>query len=232
LTPEERAANESEETLEDYMAEWESSRESPLGWRMARGLAENMETWHGATPQLTNDAAEAGNPQTYDIAYGHKIKDREWESKHIYGVRFIDDNGNRVPISKADGMKILNKDAQTNLRIARTARRGGWDAKLRDKWGATWEDLEPEYQRALTSLAYNVGGAKAARLWDKVLKAALDKDVVRFAKELRRQDNERYTAGMDNRVAKEMYYSGLIKKLSTVEDVLPLANARQAGIPS
>jgi len=36
---------------------------------------------------------------------------------------------------------------------------------------------------------------------------------------------------MDNRVAKELYYAGLISNLSDVSDQLPLANAAQAGIP-
>ena len=48
---------------------------------------------------------------------------------------------------------------------------------------------------------------------------------------MRRKDARKYTAGMDNRVAKELYYSGLITGLSEVQNELPLADANVAGIP-
>ena len=44
---------------------------------------------------------------------------------------------------------------------------------------------------------------------------------------MRRTDNAKNTAGMDNRVVKEMYAVGLITKLSDIKKVLPLASITQ-----
>jgi GH24 family phage-related lysozyme (muramidase) len=90
--------------------------------------------------------------------------------------------------------------------------------------------LEGPYQNALTSLAYNVGGGKAGRTWTNVLTAAKNKDVSAFAAGLRRKDAGRNTEGMDNRVAKELYYAGLIDSLADVKAQLPLATSR-SGVP-
>jgi GH24 family phage-related lysozyme (muramidase) len=95
--------------------------------------------------------------------------------------------------------------------------------------GTSWNELDPSYQRALTSLAYNVGGRKAGEQWTAVLRAAKDRDVTEFARQLRRQDAGRYTAGMDNRVMKELKFAGLIDKRRDVSSVLPLAD-RRSGI--
>ena len=114
-----------------------------------------------------------------------------------------------------------------NVKIARDR---SWDNKLKEK-GGDWDKIDRGFQLVLTSLAYNVGGTKAADEWDSVLDAALNGDVKQFAKQARRQDNKKNTAGMDNRVLKEMYFAGLIKKASEVKDVLPLGNAKDAGIP-
>ena len=112
----------------------------------------------------------------------------------------------------------------------KAARNNGWDTKLANI-GTSWDKLDNKYTRVLSSLAYNVGGDKAGDEWTAVLKAAKDKDITAFAKQLRREDNGKYTSGMDNRVAKELYYAKLINKLSDVSSVLPKANATVAGIP-
>ena len=194
-------------------------------------LGEYMETWHGATPQPTNDASESDkSSRTKDVAYGHKVTDAEEESGFIHGIRFKE-NGQYIPIKKSDGIKILRADLEKNLKIARTATTGGWDKKLKDM-GTSWEELDPRYQRALASLAYNVGGTKAAAKWTEVLRAAKNQNLSQFAWHLRRKDDGEHTAGMDNRVAKELYYSGLITSLADVKNKLPLANAEVAGIPA
>ena len=197
-------------------------------------LGENMETWHSATPQPTNDASESDKPEkkrSKDVAYGHKVTDAEEESGFIHGIPFKE-NGQYIEISREDGMKILRADLEKNLKIARTATTGGWDKKLKERYNTTWEELDPRYRRALASLAFNVGGAKAAAEWTEVLRAAKEQNLSQFAWHLRRQDRKKNTAGMDNRVAKELYYSGLITSLADVKNKLPLANAEVAGIPA
>ena len=196
-------------------------------------LGEYMETWHSDTPQPTNDASESDKEKeerSKDVAYGHKVTDAEEESGFIHGIPFKE-NGQYIEISREDGMKILRADLEKNLKIARTATTGGWDKKLNDM-ETSWEELDPRYQRALASLAYNVGGTKAAAKWTEVLRAAKNQNLSQFAWHLRRKDDGEHTAGMDNRVAKELYYSGLITSLADVKNKLPLANAEVAGIPA
>jgi GH24 family phage-related lysozyme (muramidase) len=194
-------------------------------------LADQMETWHGGKPMPTKDAAEKATPvnqRSKDIGFGHKIQESEEQSGMIHGVQFKDEQGNYIELSREDAMTILEKDIESNVELAR---KSGWDDKLA-KYGTSWEELDDKYRMALSSLAYNVGGNKAGAEWDKVLDAAAKQDLKKFAKELRRKNNKRYSAGMDNRVAKELYYAGLIESLSEVKSVLPLANANKAGIPA
>lgn len=194
-------------------------------------LADQMETWHGGKPMPTKDAAEKSTPEgerSKDIGFGHKIQESEEQSGMIHGIPFKDEQGNYIELSREDAMAILEKDIEANVDLAR---KSGWDDKLA-KYGTSWEKLDDQYRMALSSLAYNVGGNMAGAEWDKVLDAAAKQDLKKFAKELRRKNNKRYTAGMDNRVAKELYYAGLIKSLSEVKSVLPLANANKAGIPA
>ena len=194
-----------------------------------QALADQMETWHGGLAVPTADAREANKPEAQrskDIGFGHKITKAEERSGKIHGIPFKDAQGNYIEISEADGLKILEADIQKHV----TAARKHWDGKLA-KIGSSWDQLEEPYRQALSSLAYNVGGTKAGKSWTAVLDAAANKDVKRFAKEMRRKDNRKYTAGMDNRVAKELYYADLISGLSEVQNELPLADANVAGIP-
>jgi len=199
-----------------------------------------METGHGWDQNLngfvavpTADARERNTPanqRSVDIGYGHKVKQNsaEWKSGKIYGIPFKDKQGNFVPITEAQAMTILVKDYEKNLNSARSTAKG-WDAQLKAQ-GTSWDKLDKPYQQVLTSLAYNLGGA-GARGYRKALKAAVAKDIGAFAKEIRRQDAGNWTKGMDNRAAKELYYAGLIKGLSEVQNELPLADANVAGIP-
>lgn len=191
-------------------------------------IGENAESDHGSTPVATNDASEKNKPlaqRSKDIGFGHKIKSSEDASGEIHGVKFKNEDGTYIPLTEEQKVFILNKDMEVQLDLAR---RTGWDAKLK-KLGISWDDLDYKYQNALTSLAYNA--KNAGRKWTAVLKAAKDKDPKAFAKEMRRKDNKKYTAGMDNRVAKELYYAGIINNLDEVSSVLPLADATVAGLP-
>lgn len=191
-------------------------------------IGENAESDHGSTPVATNDASEKNKPlaqRSKDIGFGHKIKSSEDASREIHGVKFKNEDGTYIPLTEEQKVFILNKDMEVQLDLAR---RTGWDAKLK-KLGISWDDLDYKYQNALTSLAYNA--KNAGRKWTAVLKAAKDKDPIAFAKEMRRKDNKKYTSGMDNRVAKELYYAGIISNLDEVSSVLPLANATVAGLP-
>lgn len=193
-------------------------------------IGEKAETDHGSTPQVTNDAREDNLPdaqKSRDIGFGHKITSAENTSGKIHGVKFKKEDGTFISLSDKDKRTILKADMKLHQDAAR---KSGWDAKLKNI-GTSWDKLEAPYQNALTSLAYNVGGDKAGKTWTNVLTAAKNKDVGAFALGLRRKDAGKNTAGMDNRVAKELYYAGLISNLSEVSDQLPLANATQAGIP-
>jgi GH24 family phage-related lysozyme (muramidase) len=194
-------------------------------------IAEKAETDHGSTPVITNDAGEASKPdadKSRDIGYGHKITATENTSGKIHGIPFKDlKTGNFISLTNKDKVAIYNADMEMHTKEARNK---GWDTKLANI-NTSWDKLDTKYTRVLSSLAFNVGGHKAGPQWTAVLKAAKDKDVTEFAKQLRREDNGKYTSGTDNRVAKELYYSKLIDKLSDVSSVIPKANATVAGIP-
>jgi GH24 family phage-related lysozyme (muramidase) len=194
-------------------------------------IAEKAETDHGSTPVITNDAGEATKKdadKSRDIGYGHKITATENTSGKIHGIPFKDlKTGNFISLTNKDKVAIYNADMEMHTKEARNK---GWDTKLANI-NTSWDKLDTKYTRVLSSLAFNVGGHKAGPQWTAVLKAAKDKDVTEFAKQLRRKDAGKYTAGMDNRVAKELYYSKLIDKLSDVSSVLPKANATVSGIP-
>lgn len=193
-----------------------------------KGFFDAAESDHGSTPQDTNDAAEKGKKvKTKDIGYGHKIKPAEEASGMIHGIRFKNEDGTYRPLTSEEKIQIMEKDFDAEFELAKTK---GWDKKL-TKLDTSWDQLDNRYVFALKSLAYNVGGSKAGSKWTAVLKAAKDKNVTEFAKQLRRQDNKKYTEGMDNRVVKELYYGGLIKNLSEVKDVLPLATSKNSGVP-
>lgn len=191
---------------------------------------------HGSTPQVTNDSREAQLAQgkkSKDIGFGHKVTAEEEAAGTIHGVTFKDSQGNYIDISDDDKVSILQNDMESHKNTAAKI----WDRKLADGKGSlaghkgkSFADIDPRYQQALTSLAYNVGGSKAGNDWTRVLKGALDGDVVEFAKDLRRRDGGKNTAGMDNRVVKELFYAGLIKNISEVRHVLPLADKR-SGVP-
>tara|TARA_R100000734_G_C3315024_1_gene106796 strand:- start:75 stop:1298 length:1224 start_codon:yes stop_codon:yes gene_type:complete len=193
-------------------------------------IAKNAEGDHGDIPRATNDSREANKPikkRSKDVGYGHKVKPDEESSGLIHGIKFKNEDGTYIPLTEEQKIKILNADMSNELRLARES---GWDKKL-EAIGTRWEDLDFKYQNALNSLAYNVGGPKAAKQWTKVLTAAKDKNIKDFAKEMRRKDNKKYTAGMDNRVVKELYYAGIINNFSEVSSVLPLATADGSGVP-
>lgn len=189
------------------------------------------ETDHGSVPQPTKDDREKHLPiskRTKDIGYGHKVTAQEEATGYIQGVKFKNDDGTYKALTSEEKAKILQADMAFHQNMARKHPTKGWDKKL-EKLGSSWEELDEPYRNVLTSLSFNVGGAGGAG-YTKVLEAAVNKDVVSFAREIRRKDNKRNTAGMDNRAAKELYYAGLIKNLSEVKDVLPLADHR-SGIP-
>tara|TARA_B110000967_G_scaffold673_1_gene621 strand:+ start:2176 stop:3201 length:1026 start_codon:yes stop_codon:yes gene_type:complete len=193
-------------------------------------IGKHAEEDHGDFPVRTADAKEAHlkeEERSFDVGYGHKVKDTEWESKTIHGIPFVDAEGKFIDLTEDQKRTILTADMKAESDLAR---KNGWDAALK-KYGTTWEKLDMRYRYALTSLAFNVGGSKAAEDWDLVLKAAKDKNKVDFAKHLRRMDNDEYTAGMDNRVLKELFYSMIIREASEVSEVLVLGNANQAGVP-
>lgn len=189
-----------------------------------RKIGEHAETDHGSIPITTHDAAEKHldmDERTLDIGFGHKIKDNEWYTGMIHGVKFVDfEKGRFIPLSPKDKAKILEADFKENTTLAK-----------KQGWGNRLDSINPQWQLPLHSLAYNVGGTRAGKQWVSVLDAAQAQDIKAFAHHLRRKNNGKFTVGMDNRVAKELYYAGLIKSLAEVKDMLPLAAANQAGVP-
>ena len=183
---------------------------------------EMMETDHGDTPKETNDSSEKGKDnKSLDIGYGHKIQQKELDSREIYGIKFIDDEGNYIPITQEQKEYIQQKDNEASINLAR---KEGWDEKLK-KQGLSWDNIDEKYKLALEDLAYNVGGAKAADEWTAIFKDIKNNDLKSFVGNLRRKDNSKYTVGMDNRAAKAAYAAGLIKNLKEAKEYgLILAN--------
>jgi len=178
-----------------------------------KNVIQGAESNHGSTPVVSNDGKLRDGKKTNDIGYGHKITDAEEKSGLIHGIPF----GDNTPLTEANMQTIFDKDMAVNLTVARTS---GWDATLKAmKPTKTWDDLDTKYQRVLASLAYNMGG-KVASTFKKALTAAVDKNDVTFAKELRRMTTvaatatkksyKKHTAGMDNRAMKELYAAGFI----------------------
>ena len=193
------------------------------------------ETDHGDTPVQSNDVGASAD--NLDVGYGHKLKQSEKDSGMIHGIKFKKEDGTYIPLTEVQKREILKKDFEAETNLARTVQ-NGWDSKLETK-GSSWDQLDFKYQNALSSLAFNVGGALAGDDWDRVLDAAIAEDPKAFATEMRRTRDVRQPDGtikkekdeaMDNRVAKELYYSGIIDKLSEVSDELPEATAR-SGVP-
>ncbi|MCS5594673.1 MAG: hypothetical protein NZ730_09040 [Porticoccaceae bacterium] len=203
-------------------------------------IAKQAEGFHGSTSIATHDAREkhiTESNRSRDIGYGHKLTSKERKSGLIYGIPhkegideeqaleiFSKDMGYHTNLARQDGMHDTDNDGKGDKPYK------GWDSKLKSL-GMGWDDLDTEWQLPLESLSYNVGGYKAGSQWTNVFKAVQTKDVQGFAAGLRRQDNGKNTTGMDNRVLKEMYFSGLIESASEVMDVLPLADPELAGIP-
>ena len=186
----------------------------------------------GYSPTPTNDDGEKSIPiasRSKDVGYGHKVKDSETAAKQIYGIPFIDEGGSFIPLTEEQVVTIYSKDMEYNLKLAR---KSGWDARLKDL-DTTWEQLSEQYKLPLMSLAYNLGGSNAAKEFKLVLKAAKEgtknnsaENILNFAKELRRKENDKNTAGMDNRVVKELKGAGLIKSSSEVKSVLKLTTEK------
>ena len=64
--------------------------------------------------------------------------------------------------------------------------------------------------------------------WTAIFKDVKNNDVKGFVGNLRRKDNSKYTAGMDNRAAKAAYAAGLIKNLKEAKEYgLILANTTE-----
>ena len=192
-------------------------------------IGTHAESDHGDTPVPTNDKAEKSKPvskRSKDVGYGHKVKPSEEETGLIHGIPFKRRDGTYIPLTETQKRFILKKDMEAEVDLARKL---SWDKKLKDK-GTSWDNLDYKYKNVLTSLAFNVGGTKASAQWNKVLDAAKDEDPVAFARELRRMDTGKFTKGMDNRVMKELYYSGIISNRSEVSSVLPKAN-NASGVP-
>ena len=190
----------------------------------------SWESDHGSLPIRTHDAREANKKETdktFDIAYGHKINEVELASGQIHGIKFIDNEGNFIPLTEEQKEYIQQKDNEVNVNIAR---KNGWDKKLKDQ-GLSWDTIDEQYKLALEDLAYNVGGNKAATEWTDIFKDIKNNNVKSFVSNLRRKDNNKYSAGLDNRAAKAAYSAGLIKNLEEAKEYgLELTNTNE--IPS
>ena len=186
-----------------------------------------MEGDHGDIPVPTNDAGEKPldlSERSKDIGFGHKITEKETREGAIYGIPFIDPDGNYIPLTQEQKKTIQQKDMQKHLALAR---KNGWDSKLK-KRGLSWDSLDEYYQLALQDLAYNVGGEEAGKTWENIFDAIENQDTEDFVRQLRRQDAGENTAGMDNRVAKVAYALGLISNLEEAHNAgLTLANTTE-----
>lgn len=206
-----------------------------------KNIALNAEGRHGFdattktfTPIPTNDDSEkniAVEKRSKDIGYGHKIKQSEIDSGMIHGIKYYDKETKQyIPLTEWDALKIFEADMNENLLNALP----DWNKKIKEKTGfRNFDDINPQAQAVLTSLAYNVGGE--TKQWSRIFDnsglyypSMSQPEVKQFAADLRRKDNGKNTAGMDNRVIKELVAAGLINDEGTFKDViaqLPLQNA-------
>jgi len=205
-------------------------------WSLPRGTSRDLfldvqrtvlETDHGDIPMPTNDASEKPldpDKRTKDIGFGHKITEKETREGEIYGIQFIDSDGNYIPLTQGQKKTIQQKDMQKHLA---SARKSGWDTKLEER-GLSWDSLDEAYQLALQDLAYNVGGPGAGEDWTDIFDAIKNQDTEDFVRQLRRQDDGENTRGMDNRVAIVAYALGLISNLEEAHNAgLTLANTTE-----
>lgn len=183
---------------------------SSIIYNFEDALANRMEGWHGGKPMV--------KPNETLIGYGHNITKEEEATGMIHGIVFRDDNGEPLELTRPQARAIMQADIAQNVSIARDK---GWDSELAS-YGYVWDNIDTEFQMALSSLAYNIGGYGAAK-YKKAVVAAADGAVLEFAKEMRRKIDGKYTKGADNRVVKELYYAGIIDSLDQVKSVLPLA---------
>ena len=203
-------------------------------------IAVNAEGRHGYsaktktyTPVDTNDAAEANKTvKSQDIGYGHKITDAEAASGRIHGIPFKNiETGIAIPLTETQAQTIFKKDVAQNL----AGVLGDWNKKIgKVKTGFTFADVSPKAQAVLSSLAYNVGST-TAKEWSNIFNnegiyydSISKTEVAQFASDLRREDAGKKTAGMDNRVMKELVSAGFINDEETyklVKAKLPLQTA-------
>ncbi len=186
---------------------------------------------HGDTPMLSPDEREVNLPEeekTYDIGYGHKIKKEEMKEGLIHGITFRNkDTGEYIPLTEEQKTIIQKNDIKENVQVARNV---GWDNKLKER-GLTWETLEEPVQLVLEDLAYNVGGTKAGKQWNKIFDDIQKNNIKGVVGNLRRTEAGVNTEAMDNRAAKAAYNAGLINNLQEAIDYgLPLATSTE--IPS
>lgn len=179
------------------------------------------------TPAPTNDAAEKDIPldqRTKDIGYGHKVQESEMESGMIHGIRFYNpETKTFIPLTESEARIILKRDMATNLSYVLPT----WNKRIAEVLpNKTFNDINPQAQAVLTSLAYNVKG-KSAKKWDDIFdnlgvySSSMDADeVATFALDLRRKENGVNTKGMDNRVMKELVAAGLITSQKVYDKVV------------
>ena len=186
------------------------------------------------TPMITNDSAEkdlADDKKSRDIGYGHKIKKSEWDTGMIHGIKFWDlEKKQAIPLTEQDVLEILDADMSENL----TGVLPDWNKKIKEReLGNSFDDINPQAQAVLTSLAFNVG-SKKAKQWKNIFNnfglyypSMSAEETAQFANDLRRDDGGKRTKGTDNRVMKELVSAGLIKDKATYDAVvarLPLQN--------
>ena len=192
---------------------------------------QSMRSWesdHGATPIRTHDAAEKNKKESeksFDIAYGHKITDKELKTGKIYGIDFINlKTGEYIPLTEEQKIFVQKQDINTNVKVALD---NGWNEKLKQR-NLNFENLPSQYKFALADLAYNVGGTKAGQKWTAIFDDIKNNNTASFVKNLRRQDGGKNTAGMDNRAAKAAFKAGLINnRKEAIEYGLSLTNTNE-----
>lgn len=195
--------------------------------RIAEGRHGYDSTKETYTPMLTNDASEKGKAdkdKSSDIGYGHKIKQSEWDTGVIHGVKFWDvEKKQAIPLTEMQVLEILDADMSENL----TGVLPDWNKKIKEReLGNSFDDINPQAQAVLTSLAFNVGSEKAKQ-WQNIFNnfglyypSMSAEETAQFAFDLRRDDAGKRTKGTDNRVMKELVSAGLIKDKATYDAVV------------
>ena len=111
-----------EKRSDEYIVQTDEKKDKPYVFIPTDNLPKFLTGAEGFLPEATLSIESKLNPKltkTYDIGHGHKLTPEEFKSGLVYGIRIKDDEGNFIPISESDSLKILHEDIKEKGRITK-----------------------------------------------------------------------------------------------------------------